>query len=188
MLLGLFPELRGRSLLVKLSGRHLPETIAFLETKWKAAVPDRPFDFHFLDEDYNNLYNGEIRLGKIMNLFATLAITLACMGLLGLSAFSVQQRFKEIGIRKVLGASATKIMITLSKDFILLTVISLAIAFPVARLFAGKWLESFTYRTDIGWTIFLITGVIAVCLTIFAISFQSIRAALANPGNSLRTE
>ena len=184
----LFPELRGRELLVKLSGEDLAQTIAFLETKWKIAVPDRPFEFHFMDEDYSKLYNGEIRLGTIMDLFATLAVALACLGLLGLSSYSVRQRFKEIGIRKVLGASAGKIVITLSKDFIFLTIIAIAIAFPVAWLLTTKWLQDFSYRTEIGWSIYIITGAMAICLTIITVSFQSIKAALANPVKSLRTE
>jgi putative ABC transport system permease protein len=184
----LFPEPRGRSLLVKLSGQHLPQTISFLETKWKAVVPDRPFEFHFMDDDYNKLYNGEMRLGTIMDIFAGLAIALACMGLFGLSSYSVHQRLKEIGIRKVLGASSGKIVMTLSKDFILLTFIAIMIAFPVAWLLTSNWLQDFTYRTSIGGGVYFITAALAICLTLITVSFQSIKAALMNPVKNLRTE
>ena len=111
----LFPETWKRQLLVKVSGAHLQQTISSLESKWKTLVPYRPFEFHFLDEDYNKLYSSEIRLGTIMDLFAGIAIVLACLGLFGLSAYTVQQRFKEIGIRKVLGGSVSNIVITLSR-------------------------------------------------------------------------
>src|SRR5207342_2692818 len=125
-------ELRGRELLVKLNGQHLQQTISFLETKWKTLVPDRPFTYRFMDDDYNQLYNSELRLGKIMDIFSGVAILLACLGLFGLSSYAAQQRTKEIGIRKVLGASVSTIMIALSKDFIRLNLIAMAIALPVA--------------------------------------------------------
>ena len=133
----------------KPSGAHLQETISSLETKWKTLIPYRPFEFHFLDEDYNKLYSSEIRLGTIMNLFAGIAIVLACLGLFGLSAYTVQQRFKEIGIRKVLGALVNSIVVALSKDFILLTSIAIAIAIPAAWWVSSKWLQDFSYRTTI---------------------------------------
>lgn len=114
----LFPEIRGRELLVKLSGQHLQQSISFLEKKWKTVVPDRPFEFRFMDDDYTKLYSSEMRLGKIMDLFSALAIVLACLGLFGLSSYAAQQRIKEIGIRKVLGASVGHIAFALSKDFI----------------------------------------------------------------------
>jgi len=184
----LFPELRGRELLVKLSGQHLPETISFLESKWKNVVPDRPFEFRFMDDDYNKLYNAELRLGKVMNLFSTIAVILACLGLFGLSSYAAQQRIKEIGIRKVLGASVSNIVIALSKDFIRLTIIAIVIAFPVSWWATTKWLQDFTYRTDIGWGIYVIAGMITILLAVVTVSLQSIKAAIANPVKSLRTE
>jgi putative ABC transport system permease protein len=124
----LFPETWKRQLLVKVSGAHLQQTISHIGSSWKTLVPYRPFEFHFLDEDYNKLYSSETRLGTIMDLFAGIAIVLACLGLFGLSAYTVQQRFKEIGIRKVLGGSVSNIVITLSRDFIFLTCIAILIA------------------------------------------------------------
>jgi putative ABC transport system permease protein len=184
----LFPEVWKRQLLVKVSGGHLQQTISHLESSWKTLVPYRPFEFHFLDEDYNKLYSSEIRLGTIMDLFAGIAIVLACLGLFGLSAYTVQQRVKEIGIRKVLGGSVSNIVITLSRDFILLTGIAIFIAIPAAWWASAKWLESFSYRTSVTWNVFVIAALATILLAIITVSFQAIRAAIANPVKSLRTE
>jgi len=184
----LFTELRGRELLVKLSGQHLRQTISFLESKWKTLVPDRPFEYRFLDDDYNKLYNAEIRLGKIMDLFSGIAILLACLGLFGLSSYAAQQRIKEIGIRKVLGASAGNITVALSKDFVGLAIVAIVIAFPVAWWATHKWLQDFSYRTDINWSIYVGAGLGTLLLTMITVAFQAIKAAIANPVKSLRTE
>jgi putative ABC transport system permease protein len=175
-------------LLLKLSGKHLQQTISFLENKWKTLVPDRPFEYRFLDDDYDKLYNAEIRLGKIMDVFSGMAILLACLGLFGLSSYAAQQRIKEIGIRKVLGASAGNITIALSKDFIRLAIIAIVVAFPVAWWATNKWLQDFSYKTDINWTIYLIAGLATTSLSIITVSVQAIKAAVANPVKSLRTE
>ena len=184
----LFTELRGRELLVKLSGQHLQQTITFLEKKWKSLVPDRPFEYRFLDDDYNKLYNAEIRLGKIMDLFSGIAILLACLGLFGLSSYAAQQRIKEIGIRKVLGASVGNIIFDLSKDFIRLTIIAIVIALPIAWWATAKWLQDFSYRTDINWSIYVIAGLITILFTVVTVSIQAMKAAIANPVKSLRME
>ena len=184
----LFPEAWKRQLLVKLSGAHLQQTISHIESSWKTLVPYRPFEFHFLDEDYNKLYGSERRLGTIMNLFAGIAIVLACLGLFGLSAYTVQQRFKEIGIRKVLGGSVSNIVITLSRDFILLTGIAILIAIPAAWWASAKWLQGFSYRTSVTWNVFVIAALATILLAIITVSFQAIKAAIANPVKSLRTE
>jgi putative ABC transport system permease protein len=184
----LFTELRGRELLVKLSGKHLQQTIAFLEKKWKTLVPERPFEYRFMDDAYNNLYNSEIRLSKLMDLFSGIAILLACLGLYGLSSYAAQQRVKEIGVRKVLGASVSDVIISLSKDFIRLSIIAIVIGCPVALWAARKWLESFTYRTNVNWGIYVLAGVITILFTVMTVSFQAIRAARMNPVKSLRTE
>ena len=184
----LFPEIRGRELLLKLNGQHLSQTISFLQSKWKELVPDRPFEYHFLDKDYDKLYQSEIRLGTIMNLFAGIAIVLACLGLFGLSAYTVQQRFKEIGIRKVLGASVGNIVITLSIDFILLTGIAIVIAIPAAWWVSAKWLQGFSYRTSVTWHVFAAAALATILLAIITVSLQAIKAAIANPVKSLRTE
>ncbi|HEY4875488.1 MAG TPA: FtsX-like permease family protein, partial [Puia sp.] len=184
----LFPEDWSRELLVKLSGRDLQQSISFLESKWKTLVPERPFEYRFMDDDYNKLYDAELRLGKVMNLFSSIAILLACLGLFGLSSYTAQQRFKEIGIRKVLGASVSNIVIELSKDFIHLTFVAMIIAFPIAWWAMTKWLQDFTYRTNMSWTIYIIAGSLTLLLAIVTVSVHAIRAALTNPVQSLRTE
>jgi putative ABC transport system permease protein len=184
----LFPEAWKRELLVKVSGAHLQQTISSLEGKWKTLVPYRPFEFNFLDEDYNKLYSSEIRLGTIMNLFAGIAIVLACLGLFGLSAYTAQQRFKEIGVRRVLGATVSNIVLLLSKDFIKLVLIAFVVATPVAWYATNNWLHGFAYHIDISAWIFIGTGSLAVIIALATISFQAIKAAIANPVKSLRTE
>jgi putative ABC transport system permease protein len=184
----LFPEFRGRELLLKLNGQHLQQTILFLENKWKTLVPDRPFEYRFLGEDYNKLYNSEIRLGKIMNLFSGIAILLACLGLFGLSSYAAQQRIREIGIRKVLGASARSITIDLSKDFVRLAIVAIVIAIPIAWWATNKWLQDFSYRADINWSIYVATALVTILLSVVTVCFQAVRAAIANPVKSLRTE
>jgi len=184
----LFTEFRGRELLLKLSGRHLQQTLSFLENKWKVLVPDRPFEYRFLDDDYNKLYNAEIRLGKIMNLFSGIAILLACLGLFGLSSYAAQQRIKEIGIRKVLGASVKSITIALSKDFVRLAIVAIVIAIPVAWWATNKWLQDFSYRANINWSLYVAAALMTILLSIVTVCFQAIKAAITNPVKSLRTE
>ncbi len=151
-------------------------------------VPNRPFEYRFLDDDYNNLYHAEQRLGDIMNISASIAIILACFGLFGLSAYAAQQRIKEMGIRKVLGASLGQIAFALSKDFIRLVAISILIAIPLAWLAVSKWLEDFAYKTGISWLSFVIAAMVTVLLALATISFQALKTGLANPVKSLRTE
>jgi len=184
----LFTESRGRELLVRVSGQHLPETISFLERKWKVLVPDRPFEYRFMDDDFKKLYNGEIRLGRIMDVFSAIAEFLACLGLFGLFSFAAQQRVKEIGIRKILGASAGNIIFDLSKQFVGLSIIAIVIALPVALWAAQKWLDDFSYRAHIGWSIYLLAAVATIFVTIVTVSVRAIGAARANPVKSLRTE
>lgn len=184
----IFPDADNRELLVKLSGHNLTNTISFLETKWKNLVPTRPFEYHFMDDDYNQLYSAELRLGKVMNLFSTIAIVLACLGLFGLSSYTAQQRFKEIGIRKVLGASVSNIVIALSKDFIKLSLIAILIAVPVSWWAMTRWLQDFTYRTEMSWGIYLLAGSLTILLAVATVSIHAIKAAIMNPVKSLRTE
>jgi putative ABC transport system permease protein len=185
----LFPEIRGYgSLLVKLSGQHLPQSLSFLETKWKALVPFMPFQYRFLDEDFNKLYSAELRLGKVMNLFSVIAILLACLGLFGLSSYSARQRVKEIGIRKILGASLTSLVFVLSKDFIRLALVAIVIAVPLSWWVMSQWLQSFTYRTSMNWIVYLVAAVLTLLITLLTVSIQAISAALANPVKNLRAE
>ena len=175
-------------MLVKLSGNDLPQTISFLGNKWKELIPHRPFEYHFLDEDFNKTYSSELRLGKVLTIFASIAIALACLGLLGLSSYTAKQRIKEIGIRKVLGASVSGIAAMLSVDFVKLVLIAILISAPVAWWVMSKWLQGFAYKTEMNWWIFLVAGGSAVFIAIATISFQAIKTALANPVKSLRSE
>jgi putative ABC transport system permease protein len=175
-------------LLIKISGGDLPHVISYIESKWKIFAAHRPFEYHFLDEDYNKLYGAELRTGKIMNIFASIAIVLAALGLFGLSAYSAQQRTKEIGVRKVLGAGTVNIVGLLSKDFVKLVIIATIIALPIAGFVMNKWLQDFTYRINMSWWIFAVAGILAAVIALITVSFQAIKAAKANPVKSLKTE
>ena len=184
----IFPEASGNVLLVKLSGSQLPATLQFLEEKWKAIVPSRPFEYEFMDEEFNKLYSAETRTGQIFSVFSFLSILLACLGLFGLSAYTTAQRTKEIGIRKVLGASVPNIVLLLSKDFLKLVLIAIVLASPLAWWAMNRWLQDFAYKIEVEWWVFVIAGVIAVAIAFLTVSFQSIKAALMNPVKSLKTE
>ncbi len=172
----------------KISTANIPEILKQAENKWKALTPGLPFSFRFLDESFNEMYRGEQRIGKIILIFSTLAILIACLGLFGLSIFIAEQRTKEIGIRKVLGASVRGVVQMLSKDFIKLVAISFIIAAPLSWWLMNKWLQDFAYRVEISWWIFLLAAVLAFAIAIVTVSFQAIKAALMNPTKSLRTE
>jgi putative ABC transport system permease protein len=177
-----------RNILVRLSGEQIPQTLEFLKERWSAIAPHRPFEYSFLDAQFNKLYASETRTGKLFYGFALIAIGLACLGLFGLVAFTAQQRTKEIGIRKVLGASVTSIVFLLSKNFLKMVVIASLIAFPLAWWIMNKWLQNFAYRINISWWMFALAGFVAVVIALFTISFQSIKAAVTNPIKNLRTE
>ena len=184
----LFPEIRARLLLVKVNGLNLSRTISFIEDKWKLLIPYTPFEYRFLDDDYAKLYRAELQLGIVMNLFAGIAIILACLGLFGLSAYVVQQRVKEISIRKILGASLYSIVSLLSRSFTRLLVVSILIALPAAYLFVKTWLLDFEYQVELKWWIFVLPGVLAVAIAMMTVSIQSIKAAIENPVENLRSE
>lgn len=173
---------------VNITGSNVPATIAAIEAKWKSLIPNRPFNYFFLDEFFDKQYRSEVRFGKLFLNFALLAIFISCLGLLGLASYSTMQRTKEIGIRKVMGASVAGIVNLLSRDFLQLVLISFVIAAPVAWFVMHSWLKDFAYRIDISWWIFVLAGVLAVFIALGTISFQAIRAAVMNPVKSLRTE
>jgi putative ABC transport system permease protein len=173
---------------VNVSSANLPSTIAAIENKWKALIPNRPFSYYFLDEFFDKQYQGEEKFGKLFLNFAILAIIISCLGLLGLASYSTMQRTKEIGIRKVLGASVSGIVNLLSVDFLKLVIISFAIAAPVAGYFMYKWLQDFAYHTTMNLWVFVLAGLTAVAIALFTVSFQAMKAAIANPVKSLRTE
>jgi putative ABC transport system permease protein len=181
-------KLYGGSLMVKLSGNDVPGTLGFIESKWKALAPHRPFTYQFLDDAFNSLYGAEQRVGKVFGVFAFLAIFLACLGLFGLAAFTTAQRTKEIGIRKVLGASVTSIVALLSKDFLKLVGIGFLLAAPLAWYAMHKWLEGFVYRVELAWWLFALAGGLAGLIALLTVSFQAVKAALSDPVKSLRSE
>jgi len=155
---------------------------------WQKNFPGVPFEYSFLDDEVQKQYESEITLARIINLFTLMAIFISCLGLFGLAAFSAEQRRKEVGIRKVLGANIPGIVQLLSKDFLKLVAIAIIIATPVAWCAMAKWLQAFSYRVSISWWMFALAGVIAVFIALFTVSFQAIKAAIANPAKSLRTE
>jgi putative ABC transport system permease protein len=176
------------SLFVKVTGNDIPGTLKYLQTVWKERVPHRPFEYHFLDEDYNALYKVESRTGQLFGIFAATAILLACLGLFALAAFTTVQRTKEIGIRKVLGASLWSLAGLLSADFLKLVAIASLIAIPLAWWAMQQWLLDFAYRIDINWWVFAAAAMLALLIALATVSVQAIRAGLANPIKSLRTE
>lgn len=173
---------------IKIGGGNVPGALAQLERTWKKFLPQTPFEYTFLDDKFDELYRSEQRQGTLFTSFAGIAIFIACLGLLGLSAFAISQRIKEIGIRKVLGAGVGSIVTLLSKDFLILVAIAALIAFPVAWYAMHNWLADFAYRISIHWWIFLVAGILASAVALITISFQAIRAATAPPVKSLRTE
>jgi putative ABC transport system permease protein len=177
-----------RRLSVKIDGDHVQEAINTLEQAWKKYQPETPFEYVFLDDKFQKLYNSEQQQGSLFTIFSFIAIFIACLGLFGLSAFTITQRVKEIGVRKVLGASIPQIVTELSKDFLKLVLVASVIALPIAWYSMSKWLLDFAFRISIQWWVFVMAGVIAVVIAFLTISFQSIKAASANPVKSLRSE
>jgi putative ABC transport system permease protein len=185
----LFPSFgTGSPISVKVQPKDLPATIAAIKKKYDAFFPGNLFDYSFLDDRFNAQYANDRLFGKVFAIFSGFAILIACLGLLGLALFATAQRTKEIGVRKVLGASVTNIVSLLSKDFMKLVAIAIVIASPVAWYVMHNWLRDFAYRINISWWIFFGAGLLAVLIALFTISFQAIRAAVANPVKSLRTE
>jgi putative ABC transport system permease protein len=166
----------------------MQQTLADLEAMWKAMNIDSPLEYSFVDEDFANLYRAEQQIKTIVLLMSSLAIVIACLGLFGLVAFTAQQRTKEIGVRKVLGANVFGVVKLLSLDFLKLIVISIVIAVPLAWIISTKWLEGFAYKTEASWWIFALSALVAVIIALGTISIQAIKAALTNPVNSLRSE
>jgi putative ABC transport system permease protein len=173
---------------VRIHSNNIPHLIAQIESKWRSMVPGQPFDYSFMDDDFNAQYRVEQRTGGISLSFSLLAICIACLGLFGLAAYAAEQRTREIGIRKVLGATVTNIVSLLSRDFLLLVLIAALIAFPFSWWAMHRWLQDFAYRISIGWQVFGLAAVLAVGIALFTISFQAFKAALANPVKSLRSE
>ncbi|HKB44383.1 MAG TPA: ABC transporter permease, partial [Chitinophagaceae bacterium] len=174
------PNFFGR-ISIKIGGNNIPAALSHIENTWKKFLPETPYQYTFLDENFEKLYKAEEKQKTILTIFACIAIFIACLGLFGLSAFAITQRIKEIGIRKVLGASIGSIVQLLSKDFLILVAISAVIAFPVAWYTMNNWLQDFAYRISMPWWIFIIAGIVAAFIALVTISFQAIKAAISNP-------
>jgi putative ABC transport system permease protein len=183
----LYPQVTFK-VAVKLKTGDIKNTIAYINDVWNKFSPAYPLDYKFMDESYGKMYSSEEKLGSLLWIFTIMAIVVGCMGLFGLAAFSAEQRTKEIGIRKVLGASMLNIMGLLSRTFVRLILIASLIAFPVAWWAMNKWLQDFPYRINISWWVFAVAAIAAVVIALLTVSFQAIKAAVANPVKSLRTE
>ena len=178
----------GSRISVRVDAKDVSSTVASIKKIYDKFFPGNLFDYYFLDEKFNEQYKNDELFGKVFGIFGSFAIFIACLGLLGLSLFATTQRTKEIGVRKVLGASVSNIVFLLSKDFIRLVIIAFVIASPVAWFVMNNWLQNFAYRINISWWFFALAGILAVMVAFFTISFQAIKAAIANPVKSLRTE
>ena len=172
----------------RIEAHDVPETIDFIRSNWEEQFPEKTFEYNFLDDQLQDQYQTEEKLGEMINYFAVMAILISCLGSYGLVMFLARQKMKEIGIRKVLGASVRNIIFLLSKNFLILITISFVLSVPIAYYFINDWLEAFTYRVSIGAGSFLLAGLIALMIVMITISYQALRAAFSNPVNSLRQE
>ncbi len=179
----------GNLVIIKINPKATAkQALSKIEPVFRKFNPEQPFEYQFVDNEYAKKFGDEERIGKLASFFAILAIIISCLGLFGLTSFVAEQRKKEIGVRKVLGASVFSVWNLLSKDFIGLVGISFLIAVPIAWYAMHKWLQDYSYRINISWGIFLLAGIIAIAIALITVSFQAIRAAVANPVKSLRTE
>jgi putative ABC transport system permease protein len=185
LLMTLEPE---SGLIFRIRTANIPGLLATMKKQWDQYNTGQPFSYNFMDDLFNKTYAAEQKTGTTLNIFAILTILVACLGLFGLATYTAEQRTKEIGIRKVLGANIMQIIRMLSKEFVKLIIIACLIAFPLSFWLMHEWLQSFAYRIDISWWIFLVAGISAILIALITISFQSVKAALANPVKSLRTE
>ena len=175
-------------IIVKVRTKDIAGLLSTMKQQWAAYNTEEPFSYAFMDDLYNKTYAAEQKTGTILNIFAVLTIFVACMGLFGLATYTAEQRSKEIGIRKVLGASVMQVTQMLSKEFVKLVLIGCVIAFPLSWWAMHKWLQDFAYRIDISWWVFVLVAIIALLIALLTVSFKAIRAALANPVKSLRAE
>jgi ABC-type antimicrobial peptide transport system permease subunit len=175
-------------MLIRVSPEDIPGALKSIENTWKRVVPNYPFEYRFMDERFDRMYRAEERIGTILKYFAILAVFIACLGLFGLASFTAERRTKEIGIRKVLGASVSQVTALLCREFLILVALANIIAWPAAYFVMDKWLQSYAYRTSLGWLIFVAALAAALVVAVISVSFQAIRAAVANPADSLRYE
>ncbi|NIR47059.1 FtsX-like permease family protein [candidate division KSB1 bacterium] len=173
---------------VRINPHNISETISYMQKTWETMVPGMPLNYRFLDDNIDQLYRKEQKLGQIIQYFTILAIFIACLGLFGLASFTTQTRTKEIGVRKVLGATVPSLVLLLSKEFTRLVLMAFVIATPIAWWAMNRWLENFAYRIGIEWWIFALAGALALTIALLTVSSQAIKAALTNPADSLRYE
>lgn len=183
-----FPQHNDNNFTVKMNADNLPAKIAAIKSAYNKIYPGNPFQYNLLKEAYDTQYTDEQKSGTLALSISVLVILIASLGLIGLSIFTAKRRTKEIGIRKVLGASVNSLFTLLSKEFLWLVVIAFAISTPLAWWAMNNWLQNFAYRTTISWWVFAIAGLSALSIALITVSFQSIKAAIANPVKSLRTE
>jgi ABC-type antimicrobial peptide transport system permease subunit len=176
------------NLLLEANAANMKRALAATESVWKAFFPDKPFEYTFLDDDFAKMYKADIKTSRLMGFFSGVAIFLCCMGLLGMIAFLAEQKTKEIGIRKVLGAGTIGIAMLLSGDFVWMILVALLVASPIAWWTMSNWLREFVYRIHIEWWMFAAAGALALLIALLTVSFQAIKAALANPVKALRSE
>ena len=184
----LFPDREGGHAMIKIDSENLAEAIAFIEDAWSDVNPDFAFEYFFVEDTFARLYAAEQRFGRIFVSFAALAVVIACLGLFGLSSFTAERRTKEVGVRKVLGASIPSLFGMLSSEFVRLVIVANVLAWPVAYAAMNNWLGGFAYRVELGWTTFILAGILAMAIALVTVGFQAVRAATANPVESLRTE
>ena len=177
-----------RQTAIKLATTNISSTMRSIKKIWQRTFPDYVYEYRFLDDKIASFYKQENQLAQLYKIFAAIAIFLSCLGLYGLASFMAVQRIKEVGIRKVLGATVGNIVYLFSKEFIILIAIAFAIATPLAWYFMHQWLQDYAYRIDIDWWVFAASGLVAIIIALATISFQAIKAAVANPVKSLRTE
>lgn len=176
------------NILIRTQPGQTKQALASIETLYKQINPKFPFSYSFINSEYEKLYRNETVIGTLATIFACLAIFIACLGLFGLATFTAEQRTKEIGVRKVLGASVASIVTLLSKDFLKLVLVAILIASPLTWYAMNRWLQGFAYKIDMAWWVFAMAGLLAVCIALITVSFQSVKAALMNPVTSLRSE
>jgi putative ABC transport system permease protein len=176
------------SLSIRINGSNISETIQYIKERWNEFSPEIPFEFQFLDEQYDALYKAEDRFNLLIGYFSIIAILIACLGLFGLVTFSTERRKKEIGIRKINGARISEIAFILVKEFIIRVLIAFSIAVPISWFVMFKWLQTFAYRTGLQWWVFVLAGVISLGITMVAVSWQGLKAATRNPVDSLKYE
>ena len=184
----LFYAPNNNSIQVKVNPQNIQATITGVEKTWKTIFPEMPFQYTFLDQDFNSQYIADQKRGKIFTAFSLLTILITCLGLLGLIAFTTQQRQKEISMRKVMGATIQQLVTLITKNFVLLVGLSCLIAFPIAYYFMHRWLEIFPYNTGLSISTFVISAILVLLITQLTVIFHTVKAAMANPARNLKTE